>query len=107
MNLTYLHVYDILDNAEFWRPSFSTHLGRNEELVRKKEAVETSREDVFAKIQDENKELKNKLRDSQVGLQALANDYTAVTTKVSVIEAKARAAEERAAEEEFVRDAAI
>ena len=56
-----------------------------------------SRVEEFAKIRDENEELKGKLQDSQVGLQALANDLTVVTTKVSVLEARARAAEGRAA----------
>ena len=35
------------------------------------------------------------------------NDYTAVTAKVSVLEARAKVAEERAAYEEFISDTAI
>ena len=71
------------------------------------EAVEASRVEEFTKIQDKNEELKCKLRDSQAGLQALANDPTAITAKVSILEARARAAEESVAHEEFVRDAVI
>ena len=71
------------------------------------EAAEASRVEEFAKIRDENKELKCKLQDSQASLQALVNDHTAVTVKVSVLEARVKAAEERASQEEFIRDAAI
>ena len=71
------------------------------------EAAKISRVEAFAKIQDENEELKRKLRDNQASLQALANDHTVVTAMVSVLEAKARLTKERAAHEEFVRDATI
>ena len=59
------------------------------------EATEASRVKEFAKINDENEELKCKLWD-QVSLQALVNDYTAVTSKVSGLEARAKVADERA-----------
>ena len=65
------------------------------------EVVKASRVEEFAKIWDENKELKRKLRDSQAGLHALANDYTTITAKVSVLEARAKAAEERAAQKDL------
>ena len=71
------------------------------------EAAKISRVEAFSKIQYENEELKRKLRDNQATLQALANDHTAITAKVSVLEARARATKEHAAHEEFVRDAAI
>ena len=71
------------------------------------ETAEASRVEEFTKIRDENKDLKCKLWDSQVGLQALASDHTIVTAKVSVLEARARATKERVAQEEFLRDAAI
>ena len=61
----------------------------------------------FAKIKDENDELEHKLWDSQASLQALVNNHTTVTGKVSSLEARAKAVEERVAQEEFIRDAAI
>ena len=100
MNQTYLHVYDILDNAEVLKAKLQftlENLGRNKELVRKMEVAESFQVEEFAKIWDENEELKHKLLDSQVCLQAWANDHTTITTKVSVVEARARAAKERAA----------
>ena len=75
--------------------------------MRRLEAIEASQVEEFAKIQDENEELKLKLRDSQAGLQALVNDHITITTKVSILEARARAAKECAAQEKFVKDAAI
>ena len=72
-----------------------TYLERNEESQRRMEATEASRVKEFAKINDENEELKCKLWD-QVSLQALVNDYTAVTSKVSGLEAIAKVADERA-----------
>ena len=61
----------------------------------------------FAKINDKNEELKHKLWDSQARSQALVNNYTVVTGEVSGLEARIKAAEERADQEEFIRDAAI
>ena len=71
------------------------------------EANEASQVEEFAKIQDENEELKCKLQDSQASLQALINDHIVVTTKVSFLEARAKATEERVAQGDFIRDATI
>ena len=35
------------------------------------------------------------------------NDHTAITTKVSILEVKTKAAEERATQEEFIKNATI
>ena len=80
---------------------------RNEESQRRIESTEASQVEEFTRIRDENEDIKHKLRDSQASLQALANDHTAVTTKVLVLETRAKAAEERAAQEEFIRDTTI
>ena len=71
------------------------------------EATEAFRVEESAKIRDENEELKGKLRDSQASLQSLVNDHAVVNARVSVLEEKARAVEEHAAQEEFIRDATI
>lgn len=71
------------------------------------EAVEASRVEEIAKIKDKNEELKRKLLDSQASLQALVNDFTTVTGKVSSLETRAKAVEERATPLEFIRDTAI
>ena len=76
--------------------------------MKRVEVAEASWVEEFAKIQDENEELKRYMRDSQAGLLTLANDRIVVTTKVSVLEARARrSAEECSAQEEFVKDMAI
>ena len=58
--------------------------------MKRVEVAEASWVEEFAKIQDENEELKRYMRDSQAGLLTLANDRIVVTTKVSVLEARAR-----------------
>ena len=63
--------------------------------------------DEFAKIKDENEELKGKLRDSQASFRALQNDFSIVTDKVSSLEERAKAFKECVTQEEFNRDAAI
>ena len=110
MNQTYLTIYDVLDSIEVLEAKLQStleDLERNNESMTRMEAIEASQVEEFAKIWDENEELKCKLWDSQARLQALANDHTVVTAKVSVLEARARAAKEHAAQEEFIRDATI
>ena len=80
---------------------------RNEESRRRMEVAKESWVEEFAKIKDENEEFKGKLRDSQASFRALQNDFTAVTDKVSSLEARAKATEERTVQEEFIRDATI
>ena len=110
MNQTYISIYDTLDNTTVLEAKLQStleDLGRNEELWRKMEAAKVSQVEKISKIRDENEELKGKLWDSQASLQALANDHNAVIDKDSVLEARARAAEERTSQEEFIRDATI
>ena len=110
MNKTYMHMYDVLDNVEVLEAKLQSaleDLGRNEESMKRMEAIEASRVEEFAKSWNENKELKHKLWDSQVDLHALENDHTVVTAKVSILEERARTVEERAAKEEFIRVVAI
>ena len=67
MNHTCLMIYDVLDNAMVLEAKFDStleDLERNEESRMRMEAVEASRGVEFARIQDENKNLKRKLRDS-------------------------------------------
>ena len=100
MNRTFLSIYDIIDKVavlETRLESTLEDLKRHEELRRKMEAAKASRVEEFAKIRDNNEELKGKLQDSQSGLKALANDNTTLIAKVSVLEARAQAAEERVA----------
>ena len=64
MNQTYLHIYDILDNTEVLEAKLQSaleDLRRNKESVRRMETAEASRVEEFAKIREENKELKHKL----------------------------------------------
>ena len=71
LNQTYLVIYNVLDNVtvlEAKHQSVLEDLERNEEFWRRMEATEASRVEEFAKIQDENKELKRKLWDIQVSL---------------------------------------
>ena len=67
MNHTCLMIYDVLDNVMVLEAKFDStleDLERNEESRMRMEAVEASRVEEFARIQDKNKNLKRKLRDS-------------------------------------------
>ena len=110
MNQTYLVIYDVLDSVAVLEAKLQfalEDLERNEESRKRMEVVKASQVEQFAKIRDENEELKRKLRYSQASLQALVNDHTAVTAKVSILEARAKAAKKRATQEDFIRDVAI
>ena len=110
MNQSYLSIYDILDKdvvLEAKLESALEDLERHEELRRKMEAAKVAYIEEFARIRDENTELKGKLQDDQTSLEALANDNTTLNTKVTILEARAQAAEERDVQEEFARDVLI
>ena len=73
MNQNYLHICDVLDNIKVLEAKLQStveDLRRNEESVRRMEAVEAYQVKEFAKFWDENEELKRKLWDSQAGLKA-------------------------------------
>ena len=67
INQIYLSIYDILDKVTVLETKLEStleDLERHEELWRKMEAVEVSWVEEFAKIRDDNEELKGKLQDN-------------------------------------------
>ena len=84
-----------------------TKLKENEELFKQTEAIEAAQVEELSRLREEKEKLEGELRSCHKRVETLANDNTILTSKVTTLESRARAAEEQLKEVEFERDAKI